>query len=79
MGVLKNTKEAFERGLSGDDIFEIEGVALTCSHCGCGHFTHDQFLLNSRGMSFMGLDWANENANVYLCKNCGHIEWFVQR
>lgn len=79
MGVFKNTRDAFRRGVDGNDTYEIAGEALVCSHCGHVHFDRDQFLLNSRGMSFVGLDWANENATVYLCKNCGHIEWFVSR
>lgn len=79
MGVFKRTKEAFERGASGNDVYDIAGVRLVCSHCDHDHFDHDQFLLNSRSMSFMGLDWANASADVYVCKRCGHIEWFVQR
>ena len=79
MGVFKKTKDAFNRGLSGDDVYVIAGTPLVCSHCGYEHFDRDQVLLNTRGMSFLGLDWANGSADVYLCKNCGHIEWFVER
>lgn len=79
MGVFKNTKEAFERGISGDSTYEIAGSTLVCPHCGHTDFAHESVLLNTRGMSFIGLDWANEDANVYICKKCGRIEWFVQR
>lgn len=79
MGVFKNTKEAFERGMSGDSTYEIADSTLVCSHCGHTDFALESVLLNTRGMSFIGLDWANEDANAYICKNCGHIEWFVQR
>lgn len=79
MGVFKRTKDAFSRSLNGDDVYEIAGAPLVCPHCECTHFNRDQVLLNTRGMSFLGLDWANGGADVYICKNCGHIDWFAQQ
>lgn len=77
MGIFAKTRDAFNRELSDDDIYDIAGTPLNCPHCGHRHFEYDMALLNTRAMSFVGLDWANANASLYICKNCGHIEWFV--
>jgi len=36
-------------------------------------------LLNTRGISFLGLDWANKVADNYVCDRCGYVHWFLQR
>lgn len=53
------------------------GIALSCSHCGGTEFTERSALLNTRGLTWLGLDWLNEGARVFACSNCGHLEWFV--
>ena len=54
----------------------IEGNKLSCPVC-----RHDQFwrrttLLNTRGLTFMDWDWANKNAQNYVCSKCGYMYWF---
>ncbi len=49
----------------------------------CPICTHDRFrsreaLLNTRGMSFFNLDWANKEATVYVCDRCGYCLWFLE-
>ena len=80
MGLFGDTMGAFLRGASGDrsDSFERAGLAVTCSHCGGESFEKSSALLNSRGLTFLDLDWANAEADIFICKNCGHIEWFAQ-
>lgn len=56
----------------------IGGVDLACRHCGCRGFTEGPVLLNTRGMTFFGLDWLNEDARVFACRNCGCLHWFGQ-
>ena len=34
-------------------------------------------LLNTAGLTFMNLDWANRRAATLTCTACGHIEWFL--
>lgn len=51
---------------------------LICSHCGSKHFDEQEAQLNTAGMTFLGLDWANKSATVYICKTCGRLEWFLQ-
>ena len=69
--------ESFRRGLSGDDSYEIAGHSVVCSHCGSEHFEGSTAQLNTAGLTFLNLDWANRNATILICKTCGHIEWFV--
>lgn len=69
--------ESFNRGLAGDDQYEIAGHIVTCSHCGGEEFDERSAQLNTAGLSFLDLDWANRSATVLVCKHCGHLEWFL--
>jgi len=72
--------EGLQRGLTGepdgDGPFEVAGVRARCSHCGGEEFSIERRLLNTFGMTFLGLDFANRDAYVLTCKKCGHLEWF---
>ena len=78
MGLFGNTREAFAKAVAGDDSYERAGKLVTCSHCGGTSFEKSVALLNSRGLTFLDLDWANAEADTFVCKNCGHIEWFAE-
>jgi predicted nucleic-acid-binding Zn-ribbon protein len=56
---------------------EINGVVLKCNHCKNDEFFKDKRLLNSAGATFLGLDWANKEALLYICSKCGNIHWFL--
>jgi predicted nucleic-acid-binding Zn-ribbon protein len=58
--------------------YEIKGHKLSCPICGNTLFYARKTLLNTRGATFFGLDWANKNADNYICENCGHILWFSE-
>jgi transcription elongation factor Elf1 len=53
------------------------GKDLTCLVCGGASFLVRQSLLNTVGLTALGLDWANRTAACYVCGNCGHIHWFL--
>jgi len=55
-----------------------DGLVLKCSHCGGDAFHSSSALLNTPGMTFLGLDWANRSADVHACAACGHLEWFLR-
>ncbi len=57
--------------------YEIAGRLIHCPHCGSFEFEKDSALLNTPGMTFVGLDWANRTANVFVCLRCGQIQWFL--
>lgn len=70
--------EGFRRGCEGDHAYEIAGKPVRCSHCGGSCFDEREGKINTTGMSFMGLDWANQSAKVLVCRECGHLEWFLE-
>ncbi len=54
----------------------IQGHDLVCPICGSRRFWFRQTQLNTTGMTFLGLDWANTNADNYVCDHCGYMFWF---
>ncbi len=57
--------------------YTVAGKPVRCTHC-----THDRFVegraqLNTAGLSFLNLDWANRSAATLTCTACGRIEWFL--
>ena len=73
MGFFSN----FKRGLRDDWKFEVAGKPVTCTHCGHDEFEHSEAMLNTWGLTLLDLEWANPSATVLICKNCGHLEWFL--
>jgi hypothetical protein len=57
---------------------EIQGRKLVCPFCAGTYFSQRSSLLNTRGLAFFDLDWANKSADNYICKSCGYIMWFIQ-
>ncbi len=57
--------------------YSVAGKPVACAHCGHDHFVEGRALLNTAGMTFMNLDWANRSAATLTCTNCGRIEWFL--
>lgn len=58
--------------------FEIGGSQLRCMHCRHDTFTGASVLLNTPGMTFLGLEWLNDSARVLACVNCGFLHWFAK-
>ena len=65
-------------GPSGPGEYSVEGKTVICPHCGDDQFAIGTALLNTAGMTFVGLDWANRAASTLMCAQCGRIEWFGQ-
>lgn len=59
--------------------FTIQDKVVICPHCGHDEFAEGDAQLNTSGMTFLGLDWANKSAYTLMCSECGRIEWFGQR
>lgn len=51
-------------------------IQLKCPICGCEAFYDRKTLLNTAGMTYLGLDWANDEATNYVCRDCSYIFWF---
>jgi len=57
----------------------VKGQTLACLICGNDTFFERSAQLNTRGLTFLKLDWANKVADCYVCENCGYIHWFLQK
>jgi uncharacterized protein len=57
--------------------YNVAGKAVVCGHCAADRFIEGRAQLNTAGMSFMNLDWANRTAATLACTACGHIHWFL--
>jgi hypothetical protein len=56
----------------------IGGNKLQCPICQNQHFWKRKTLMNTPGMTFWGLDWANRQADNYVCDHCGYVLWFLR-
>jgi rubredoxin len=56
---------------------QVNGYELECPVCKSKEFITRKSLLNSRGLTLLGLDWTNQGAINYICKTCGYIYWFM--
>jgi uncharacterized protein len=59
--------------------YQLQGKVVTCPHCQNDQFDEGSALLNTAGMTFIHLDWANRSATILACKRCGQIQWFLQQ
>jgi predicted nucleic-acid-binding Zn-ribbon protein len=55
----------------------VAGIIVNCGHCASDQFVEGRAQLNSAGMTFLNLDWANRSAATLTCTACGHMEWFL--
>jgi hypothetical protein len=87
------TDEAKRRGLPVDEAFLPEqdaasrsanaqrwvaaGRVLVCPHCQHDRFHRRSVLQNTRGMTFLRLDWANRGVDAMECQHCGLVQTFT--
>jgi predicted nucleic-acid-binding Zn-ribbon protein len=57
--------------------YVVAGKAVSCGHCASSLFVEGRAQLNTAGLSFLNLDWANRSAATLTCTSCGRIEWFL--
>jgi len=73
--------ESFKEGMaepSGPHGYQVAGVRATCPHCGNQTFEDGGALLNTPGLTFFGLDFANREAYLLICERCGCVQWFLK-
>ena len=68
------TKSAKEEA----DIHMINGVQLICPICKHDKFWIRKTLMNTPAATFFGVEWANKEAENYICNHCGYIYWFLR-
>lgn len=80
MGIFGKNKSLFDSTTIEHftNTYRIQGKSILCSQCGHDQFDLASALLNTPGMTFFGLDWANRTASILACRQCGHVEWFLR-
>ncbi|HSU14166.1 hypothetical protein [Longimicrobium sp.] len=56
----------------------VQGRQVPCPICAHDRFWTRKTLMDTRGASFFGIDWANPSAENYICLRCGHVLWFMR-
>lgn len=64
-------------GVSESGRFEAGGTPIRCAHCGNDRFEARRILLNTRGLTYLKLDWLNRSATALECARCGSIQLFA--
>ncbi len=57
----------------------LTGKELACVVCGYNEFHERIALLNTPGMTFLDLEWANRSASCQVCARCRYIHWCLDR
>jgi uncharacterized protein len=57
--------------------YAVAGKAVACLHCSHDRFVEGRAQLNTAGLTFFNLDWANRSAATLACTSCGRIEWYL--
>ncbi|MBR2835749.1 MAG: DNA-binding protein [Coriobacteriales bacterium] len=77
MGFFSELKKAASNKPAGES-YMIAQKQLVCPHCGNKRFYRSEAQLNTAGLTFINLDWANRSASVFECTSCGRLEWFIE-
>jgi uncharacterized protein len=80
MGLIGKTRifDSTEK-VTGGHSFSLLGKSIVCPQCGSNQFEMGSALLNTAGMTFMNLDWANRQATILTCTTCSHIQWYLRQ
>ena len=57
----------------------VHGRGLRCPHCEHDRFWSRTTLMNTKGATFFGFEWANKEAQNFVCDQCGYVMWFLQK
>jgi DNA-directed RNA polymerase subunit RPC12/RpoP len=73
---LAHERDDFSLAKEGATTHEVQGHQLKCPICGFDRFWTRRTLMNTPGLTFLGFEWANKQAENYVCNRCSHILWF---
>jgi hypothetical protein len=83
---MANFKKAFKAGVEAmmahDDKpsgsrYSTSWQEIRCTQCDGERFSSGHALLNTAGLTFVGLDWLNRQAILLVCDRCSAIQWFA--
>lgn len=63
--------------LSSEGQIHVAGKTLACLVCGGTNFVRREVNMNTKGMSFLGLDWLNKSGDGAICSACGYVHIFM--
>ncbi|MDG3004667.1 hypothetical protein [Paludisphaera mucosa] len=75
-GLMRGMTDLTSRGPAS---YLAGGRTVCCPHCESDRFVEGRTLMNTPGMTFMNLDWANRQATTLMCDRCGLVQWFGVR
>ncbi len=58
--------------------FRIGSIPIICPLCHHDEFDQRSMLMNTSGMTFIGMDWLNKSACALVCQRCNRIELFAE-
>jgi ribosomal protein S27E len=73
---MKRGVEAMGEAPAGER-YTVAGIPVRCPHCAGERFVEGRAQLNTAGLTFFNLDWANRSAATLTCTSCGRIEGFL--
>lgn len=76
----QQTRDADQLGAPANGRTEVtlaNGNRLTCVVCGHDSFVHREVLMNTAGLTFLDLDWANRAGDGAICRACGFVHTFL--
>jgi predicted nucleic-acid-binding Zn-ribbon protein len=57
--------------------YHVGNTKIFCPCCRNDSFELDYRQLNTKGATFLGLDWANRSVAILICQQCSYISWFM--
>ena len=77
--IIGTALRAFGQGVTTPFLpgrYTAASKAVVCTHCGHDRFDSQTAVVNTRGLTFFGLDWLDNGATVLACTRCGLVQWF---
>jgi ribosomal protein L37E len=59
--------------------YEIANKQLICMFCGNDTFHTRTEQLQSPGLTFLDIEWADSTATCFICISCGYLHSFMRK
>ena len=76
MIIIELNKEVFNMEQPEERFVSVFDKILTCHICKHKKFWYRTTLMNTSGMTFLGMEWLNAEAEKFICSKCGYVHWF---